>query len=67
MPCFRNEHVKEENGECVLGDGTICEDCGYLKLKIHKSHVNEETLNQLINEKISYVEFINITKRQLKL
>ena len=62
MSCFRNFHVKEEDGECVLGDGTICEECGYLEHNIHKSHVNNETLYKLINGEITYEEFISITK-----
>lgn len=64
MPCFRNYHVKEEDGECVLGDGTICEECGYLEHNIHKSHVNNETLYKLINGEITYKVFISITKSQ---
>lgn len=67
MPCFGKNHIKKENGECILEDGTICEECGYLEFHIHKSHVNKETLNQLINEEISYEEFINITRRQQNL
>ncbi|KKN30540.1 hypothetical protein LCGC14_0832880 [marine sediment metagenome] len=64
MSCFGSYHVREEDGECVLRDGTICEKCGYLEYNIHKSHVNNETLNQLINGEITYEEFIIITKSQ---
>ena len=64
MSCFGNYHVSEEDGDCILDDGTICEECGYLEYKIHKSHVNNETLYQLINGEITYEEFINITKSQ---
>jgi len=64
MSCYGDNHTGSEYGNCILGDGSICEDCGIMNYKIHKSHVNPETLNQLLIGEITFEEFISIIKNQ---